>query len=207
MVDRRRRYRLGDRARSSRPAEPFDTAPPIVAAEDIGRVADVAPQEVAVRALPSDEPQPARAPLPDEAAAMPTSESGAPSLKVADERWLSTNPVAAEWAAEPVDPEWASLARTQILSKVAERPGLALIALQVECKTTMCRVEMTQPSSASNDPPIRLLNTLGMQPRVIMAAADRPGMRGSVAFLMRPGFAPPAMPQHAASPPPARSTE
>ena len=128
-----------------------------------------------------------------------------PVLEVADERWLSANPVAEEWAAEPVDPEWASPARTDILSRFAERPGLAFIALQVECRTTMCRVEMTQPSSASNDPPIRLLNTLGMQPRVIMAAADRPGMRGSVAFLMRPGFAAPAMSQHAASPPPARA--
>jgi hypothetical protein len=187
------------------PAESSNTAQPRGAAEDIGRVADVAPQEIAVQALPGDALQPARAPLPGETAAMATSESGMPLLGVADDRWLSANPVAEEWAAELADPEWAVRAQTDLLSRLAERPGLALIALQVECKTTMCRVEMTQPSSVPKDPPARLLNTLGMQPRVILAHPAQPGMRGSVAFLMRPGLALPAMPQHAASAPPARA--
>jgi hypothetical protein len=107
----------------------------------------------------------------------------------------------AEWMAEPIDTEWASGAQTDILSKFAEQAGLKLIALQVECRTTMCLVQMTQPRSVADDPPARLFSSLGMQPRLIMALVGQAGMKTSVAYLMRPGVAAPEMRAHGPSPP------
>jgi hypothetical protein len=120
----------------------------------------------------------------------------------ANEASLSAPPVFAEFTAEPIDPAWAPRAQTELLSKLAEQPGLQLIALQVQCRTTMCQVQMTQPSSPeTREPPMSVLNTLGMQPRFIMALKSQPSMQTSVAYLMRPGHAPPEMRQHAADPP------
>ena len=113
---------------------------------------------------------------------------------------------AANYAAEPIDPEWAPRAQTDIVSRFAEQPGLGLIALQVECRTTMCQVQITQPSSAAleplaREPPMDLLNTVGMQLLSLNVLSIQVNMMTSVAYLSRPGHEPVPMRQRAADPP------
>jgi hypothetical protein len=145
----------------------------------------------------------------------------------ANAQTLSGGPFA-DWATEVVDPEWAPGARTQILTRIAEQPGLELISVNVECRTTMCFVEIARPGPGAQPRPdtpeaqvldtlrirapqpapgaeattMQLVTSLGMQPRFIMTLAGEPGMQRSVALLMRPGVPPPEMAtRHSAEPP------
>jgi hypothetical protein len=99
-----------------------------------------------------------------------------------------------EFAAEPVDATWASGAEAEVLSKFAQMPGLKLIDLQVECRSTMCRLQLTQPSggpdAVGGRPFNILLDSIGYQPRWMMAIGDRSGTMRSIAYLWRDGFAP-----------------
>jgi hypothetical protein len=57
------------------------------------------------------------------------------------------------FAAEPRDPEWSTAAEGQILGTLAEIPGLALAALEVECRLTLCRLQYAVPRTAPDGPP------------------------------------------------------
>jgi hypothetical protein len=66
-----------------------------------------------------------------------------------------------EFAAEPVDAAWAPGAEADLLAAFAQFPRLALIDLQVECRSTMCRVQLTQPKRAgARDSPLRRFSRL-----------------------------------------------
>jgi hypothetical protein len=99
-----------------------------------------------------------------------------------------------EFAAEPVDASWAPGAEADVLAKFAQMPGLKLIDLQVECRSTMCRLQVTQPSGAPDANGARpfniLLDSIGYEPRWMMAIGDRSGPMRSIAYLWRDGFAP-----------------
>jgi hypothetical protein len=96
-----------------------------------------------------------------------------------------------EFAAEPVDATWASGAEAKLLSKYAEMPNLKLIYLQVECRSTMCRLQLTQPSAPGGGPqPFNLLrDSTGLEPRWMIAIGGPGGSMKSVAYLWRDGFA------------------
>ncbi|HUQ53648.1 MAG TPA: hypothetical protein VM692_15580 [Gammaproteobacteria bacterium] len=147
----------------------------------------------------------ARSPLPGETPAAPMAElfanrqqnvvvqrgdanSGVPPQVAEGER---------EFAAEPVDATWASGAEAALLAKFAQMPGLELIDLQVECRSTMCRLQVTQPRAVTEvgASPFNLLyNDSGMKPRWMMVVPDGPlggpGPMRSIAYLWRDGFAP-----------------
>jgi hypothetical protein len=102
-----------------------------------------------------------------------------------------------EFAVEPIDATWAPGAEAALLAKFAQMPGLKAIDLQVECRSTMCRFQLTQPngSAAQGSPQVPLdvfREELGLTPRWIMAVVDRPGspIGKSIAYLWRDGFAP-----------------
>ena len=99
-----------------------------------------------------------------------------------------------EFAAEPVDATWAPGAEADVLAKFAQMPGLKLIDLQVECRSTMCRLQLTQPSGAPAPDGARpfniLLDSIGLEPRWMMAIGDRSSAMRSIAYLWRDGFAP-----------------
>ena len=100
-----------------------------------------------------------------------------------------------EFAAEPVDATWAPGAEADLLAKFAQMPGLQLLDLQVECRSTMCRLQLTQPSGSQaveggSRPFNILLDSVGLEPRWKMAIGDRSGLMKSVAYLWREGFAP-----------------
>jgi hypothetical protein len=200
-----------------RPAPPADspaTSPalpePAAVPESPVRGIDVA-NEVDAPEPPSREPPPLPAQAPPSevveayrelARSMPANVTGGvPTLVVANETSFSAPPIFAKFAAEPIDPEWAPRAQTEIVSKFAEQPGLKLITLQVECRTTLCQVQMTQPTSAAGESPVRLLNTSGMQLLFTMTLSSQPSMQGSVAYLLRPGAEMPDLRPRAPEPP------
>lgn len=172
-----------------RPAPPTDSPaasppPPELAAvpDELRRGVDVG-EEIAAPGPPTREPPP----LPAQAAA--------PSEAVEQYREPARSiPAPPDWAAnfavEPIDPEWAPRAQTDIISRFAEQPGLQLLALQVECRTTMCQVQMTQPSSSAGEPPMALLKTPGMQLLSVNTPTSPPSMQISVAYVARPGHEP-----------------
>ena len=95
------------------------------------------------------------------------------------------------FASEPVDRTWAPAAEAGIYAKLAEIPGLKLIDLQVECRSTMCRIQMTEPSGGSAPPFKDLLGPAGLEPAWMATIKERTGPVRSAAYLWRAGFAPP----------------
>ena len=136
-----------------------------------------------------------RAPLPGEAPSTPLAnlltdrQAELPPGLVEGER---------EFAAEPVDAAWAPGAEADLFAEFAQIPRLALIDLQVECRSTTCRVQLTQPRGATAADGVRpfniLLDSVGLKPRWMNMIGDPSGGMKSVAYLWRDGFAP-AMPE------------
>ncbi|HET7609724.1 MAG TPA: hypothetical protein VFL84_13675 [Gammaproteobacteria bacterium] len=97
------------------------------------------------------------------------------------------------FAVEPVDRTWAPAAEARIYAKLAEIPGLKLIGLQVECRSTMCRIQ-TESSGGSSLPFKDLLGPAGLEPAWMATIKERNGPVRSAAYLWRDGFAPPTEP-------------
>jgi hypothetical protein len=158
--------------------------PPFVTAVAAPPPAEVRP---AAGAAPSIE----RAPLPGETAATPIADlmigrlrDGPPLQLIEGER---------AFAAEPVDRTWATPAEASIYAKLAEIPGLTLIDLQVECRSTMCRLQMSGESSL---PSFKgLFEPIGLEPAWMATMKDRAGPVRSFAYLWRDGFGPPKLGQ------------
>jgi hypothetical protein len=108
-----------------------------------------------------------------------------PPALVANERVFET---------ESIDAVWAPMAEARILDAFAQQAGLQLLDLRVDCRTTMCRVQTTQPrGSAKGVQPAAFLSKVGYPIRFIIALDNQAGGRGSIAYLIRPGTQPPAM--------------
>ncbi|HEX7237652.1 MAG TPA: hypothetical protein VF405_11865 [Gammaproteobacteria bacterium] len=98
------------------------------------------------------------------------------------------------FAAEPIDRAWAPGAEADILSAFAQMPGLKLIDLQVECRSTMCRLQLMQPSGAQGGalPFKDLLDSVGLEARWMMTIKEAGNAPiKSAAYLWREGLAPP----------------
>lgn len=103
-----------------------------------------------------------------------------------------------EFGTEPVDRTWAPSAEAAVFAAFAQIPGLKLIDQQVECRSTMCRIELTQPGSAVTSGergPFNLLgDSIGLTPRwMMMVGAGSTSMR-SVGYFWREGLAPSEQP-------------
>lgn len=177
------------------------------------RVAEPTPANAPARSAASSEyaavttPAALRAPLPGETPSAPmaqmladhqrnmivrgdASRGGLPPGLVEGER---------EFGAEPVDAMWAPGAEADLLAKFAQMPGLKLIDLQVQCRSTMCRLQLTQPPATPGQDgrtPFNVLHDeIGLTPRWIMAVVDGAGAPGrllpmrSIAYYWREGFA------------------
>lgn len=96
-----------------------------------------------------------------------------------------------EFAAEPIDSTWAPAAEAEVLAKFAQMPGLKLIDLQVQCRSTMCRIELTQPDTDGSALSFNILrDSLGLEPRWMMMVGSRSTALRSVGYFWRDGFAP-----------------
>jgi hypothetical protein len=74
---------------------------------------------------------------------------GAPTVieRVADSTPPLPMPTAEEFEAESKDPGWSVAAEGQILGELSRIASLALISAEVHCRTTICRIHLTQPRS------------------------------------------------------------
>ena len=176
-----------DEAPAEPAAAPAERGTP--AAEAPAAVAPAAPAPVAQSAA-NPAPTPEVAPLPGQAPATPMMQLFAnqrepPPALAEGER---------EFAAEPIDATWAAGAEADVLAVFAQMPGLKLIDLQVECRSTMCRLQITQPGGGPEPDGRRpfniLLDEIGYEPRWMMAIQERAGPMRSIAYLWRDGFAP-----------------
>lgn len=121
------------------PVAPIVATPAVSPTEraDIGR-AHVAPESTAdVAEPPAPKPQ-----APATTKAMP--------LRMWGDRGLD-GPVSSlfqqkehAFVAEPLDPLWSRSREAEILGQIAQISGLRLINIEVECRTSMCRLQWTQ---------------------------------------------------------------
>ena len=105
------------------------------------------------------------------------------------------------FAAESVDPTWSTQTEARILGRIAEITGLALVSLNVECRTTLCRLQLVEPGTVPNRPSVTfpgpdraaasrpsvtdLVRATGLKARWVIAVRDRNGTPVSLAYLER----------------------
>jgi hypothetical protein len=77
---------------------------------------------------------------------------------------------------------------TRIFSEISQATGLSAADIQVDCRTTMCRVLLTKPSSSPN-PRYRSFNELvdsfGLKTLWILAMPDENGTPVNFAYVER----------------------
>jgi hypothetical protein len=99
------------------------------------------------------------------------------------------------FVAEPLDPLWSRSREAEILGQIAQISGLRLINIEVECRTSMCRLQWTQdvpvpvegelrgmPSDVHKD----LLTRLGYTQMIEMGTAGDAGSRTLTALTYLP---------------------
>jgi hypothetical protein len=138
------------------PAAPIVTSPGISATEQ----ADSGPVQVA----PASAPSVAEPPAPQPQAPATTQ---AMALRMWGERELN-GPVPSlfqqrenAFLAEPLDPLWARSREAEILGQIGQISGLRLINVEVECRTSTCRLQWTQ------DVPVPVEGELRGMPNVV----------------------------------------
>jgi hypothetical protein len=92
------------------------------------------------------------------------------------------------FSAESADATWAPGAEANILGRFSRVKGLALNALQVECRTTMRKLQVAAPKSSSGGGPDIFdffNNSLGIQPRWVRISVDAAGMMQWIAYVGR----------------------
>ncbi len=102
-----------------------------------------------------------------------------------------------QFAAEVDDPNWSVATETHIFSEISQATGLSAGDIQVDCRTTMCRVLLTKPASTPN-PRYRgfndLVDSFGLETVWLLALPDENGTPVNFAYVRRPEAAatPPA---------------
>lgn len=93
-----------------------------------------------------------------------------------------------QFAAETDDPSWSAATETRIFSEISQATGLAAGDIQVDCRTTLCRVLLTRPVSAPNARYRsfnELVDSFGLETAWIFAMPDENGTLVSVAYVRR----------------------
>jgi guanyl-specific ribonuclease Sa len=90
------------------------------------------------------------------------------------------------FAAERVDPLWATGMEGHILGQLAQA-NLQLVTMQVECRTSMCRIQLVEPPSKRTDPGTfhDLVRELGLDVWRVNGFVDQSGTPTLVAHLAR----------------------
>lgn len=92
------------------------------------------------------------------------------------------------FAAERVDPLWATGMEGHILGQLAQA-NLQLVTMQVECRTSMCRVQLVERPSKSPDMAAfrDLVRGFGLDVWRMLGSRNQSGATTKVAYLARPG--------------------
>jgi hypothetical protein len=140
----------------------------------------------------ADVPEPTLESAPDSRRSAPVAPATSPGQYIPPTReQMPRNSTEGErvFAAESVDATWAPGAEANILGRVSRVNGLALNAVQVECRSTMCKLHVAAPKSSSGGREPDLFdffnNSLGIQPRWIQIVAGDSGMIQWVAYVGR----------------------
>ena len=98
------------------------------------------------------------------------------------------------FVAEPLDPLWSRSREAEILGQMAQISGLRLINVEVECRTSMCRLQWTQNAPVFVEGEVRgmpdvvyedLLARLGYTEKVPVGTAGDAGGMTSLTYLPR----------------------
>jgi hypothetical protein len=100
------------------------------------------------------------------------------------------------FAAEAVDPAWAAGMEATLYEQIGEIAGKDLVTVNTECRTTLCRLQVTQrvpmqagrnsdESPAMYDMYEKLFARLGFESRSITSTSDGTGLVTSVVYLPR----------------------
>jgi len=140
---------------------------------------------------PSDQPvasDPVEPPvlLPDQIALTPMEQKAQSARALIDPGLAS---IEKAFASEAVDPLWASGMEGNILGHIAQAKGLQLVTMQVECRTSMCRVHLMEPPSKSPDMAAfrDLVRGFGLDVWRMQNLGNQSGATTTVAYLARPG--------------------
>jgi hypothetical protein len=94
------------------------------------------------------------------------------------------------FAAESVDPLWSTAAESGVLGRIAEIPGLALVSINVECRTTLCFLQFVTPQKPPENAPnsvdiVKIARAEELSDLWLMAIRVRSGVPISLAYLRR----------------------
>jgi hypothetical protein len=159
---------------AQRAAPSSGAEPEQVAASDRPDGSSAAPTE------PGDQPLPA---LPSAILSLLPSESGSEEFRQQ----------AQDFAAQRRDSLWAADTEARILARTSETQGLALVNIQVECRTSTCVVFVAYPPGAAVDPVAEskaLGRALHLIPRPRLTALDLDGSARRWTFWGRPAQPP-----------------
>jgi len=178
--------RIGDGfAGVGREAPPSQSQPATVVDEFDAQ--SPAPADEPVRIAPT-------APLPDPT---PAAESGDQRFPAPPSAIMSLLPTfesedlreeVQNFAAQPRDSAWAAETEARILAHASQREGLALVSLQVECRTSTCLVYAAYPSGARVNPASeskQLARDLRLFPRPKTTVMGLDGSAQAFTFLGR----------------------
>jgi hypothetical protein len=129
---------------------------------------------------------PTETPVPEQVALTPMEQKAQSARALQDPELTS---VEMAFATERVDPLWASGMEGNILGHIAQAKGLQLVTMQVECRTSMCRVQLMEPPGKSPDMAAfrDLVRGFGLDVWRMRNLGNESGATTTVAYLARPG--------------------
>ena len=93
------------------------------------------------------------------------------------------------FAAESVDPAWATATEAGVLGRIAEIPGAAYVSLNVECRTTLCLLQFVESATPAPNSGIaeiaKLVEPQGLKSLWMFGIRVRGGAPLSIAYLQR----------------------
>jgi hypothetical protein len=160
---------------------------PVVATPESGSIpaTDNAPV-LSDQPAANDPVEPPPVPLPNQVALTPMEQKAQSARALIDPGLAS---IEKAFAAEPVDPLWATGMERNILDQLAQATGLQVVTMRVECRTSMCRVQLVEPPSKRRGPEafLDLVRDFGLDVWRVNGFVDQNGTPTLVAHLARPG--------------------
>jgi len=95
-----------------------------------------------------------------------------------------------DFASQADDALWSGATESRIFGEISQATGLGVSDIQVDCRTTLCRVQLSNPESTL-DARYRsfneLVDTFGLETLWLWAAPDRDGNPINLVYLQRGG--------------------
>jgi hypothetical protein len=94
------------------------------------------------------------------------------------------------FASQTDDAPWSEATESRIFGEISQATGLGVSDIQVDCRTTLCRVQLSNPESTPNAryrSLNELIDTFGLETLWLWAAPDSNGNPINLAYLQRGG--------------------